>query len=121
MTQQQHSKRQMIKNTPLTGQPSSSTLATGATETQHRGTSNRLLEMQRVKPPRSCSILQGYKIVHSDTLPKLVSSSALCIQCLENSLQLYQRDTSRAGLKEYLKLYCDNSGYEKKVFYIMLF
>ena len=73
-----------------------------------RRTSNRLLEMQSVKPPKSCSILQGYKIVHSDTLSQLVTSSTPCIQCKEESLHLYQIDTSRAGLKEYLKLYCDN-------------
>ena len=65
MTQQQHSKRQMIENIPLTGQP---TLAAAATEPQHRRISNRLLEMQNVKPSKSCSTLQGYKIIHSDTL-----------------------------------------------------
>ena len=42
MTQQQHRKRQMIENIPLTGQP---TLAAAATELQHRRISNRLLEM----------------------------------------------------------------------------
>ena len=77
MTQQQHSKRQTIENTTsLTGQP---TLAAAATEPQHRRISNRLLEMQSVKPPKSCSTLQGYKIVRSDTLSQLVTSFTLCI------------------------------------------
>ena len=111
MTQQQHSKRQMIENIPLTDQP---TLAAAATEPQHRLISNRLLEMQNVKPPKSYGTLQVYKIVHSDTLSQLVTSFTLCIQCKEKSLQLHQIDTSQAGLKEYLNLYCHNCGYEKK-------
>ena len=106
MTEQQHSKRQMSEYTPLTGQ---------STEPQHRRISNRLLEMHSVKPSKSCSTRQGYKIVHSDTLSHLVTSSTPLIQCKKKkSLKLYQIDTSRAGLKEYLNLYCHNCGYEKK-------
>ena len=75
-TQQQNSKRQLIENAPLTGkQTQSSTLAAAtaaaaatATEPQHRRTSNRLLEIQSFKPPKSFSTLQGYKLIHSDTL-----------------------------------------------------
>ena len=114
MTQQQHSKRQMIENIPLTGQP---TLAAAATESQHRRISNRLLEMQSVKPSKSCSTLQGYTIIHSDTLSQLVTSFTLCIQCSAKKKACsaqYQIDTSQAGLKEYLNLYCHNCGYEKK-------
>ena len=72
MTEQQHSKRQMSEYTPLTGQ---------STEPQHRRISNWLLEMHSVKPPKSCSTRQGYKIVHSDTLSYLVTSSTPLIQC----------------------------------------
>ena len=50
MTQQQHSKRQMIEQTSLTDQP---TLAAVAAEPQHFRISNRLLKMQIVKPPKS--------------------------------------------------------------------
>ena len=105
MTEQQHSKRQMSEYTPLTGQ---------STEPQHRRIGNRLLEMHSVKPPKSCSTRQGYKVVHSDTLSNLVTSSTPLIQCKKKSLKLYQIDTSRAGLEEYLNLYCHNCGYEKK-------
>ena len=72
MTEQQHSKRQMSEYTPLIGQP---------TEPQHRRISNLLLETHSVKPPMSCSTRQGYKIVHSDTLSYLVTSSTPLIQC----------------------------------------
>ena len=105
MTEQQHSKRQMSEYTPLTGQ---------STEPQHRRIGNRLLEMHSVKPPKSCSTRQGYKVVHSDTLSNLVTSSTPLIQCKKKSWKLYQIDTSRAGLEEYLNLYYHNCGYEKK-------
>ena len=101
----------MSEHTPLTGQP---ILDAAATEPQQGRISNRLLEMQSVKPPKSCSTLQGYKIADSDTLSHLVTSSTLCIQYREKRLQLYQIDTSRAGLKEYLNLYCHSCGYEER-------
>ena len=113
MTQQQHSNRQMIENILLTGQPTLD--AAAATEPQHRRISNRLLEIQNFKPPKFCSTLQRYKILHLDTLFQLVTSSTLCIQYKEKNLQLYQIDTSRAGLNGYLNLYCHNW-----TFYIML-
>ena len=79
----------MSEHTPLTGQP---ILDAAATEPQQGRISNRLLEMQSVKPPKSCSTLQGYKIVDSGTLSHLVTSSTLFIQCKEKSLQLYVSD-----------------------------
>ena len=104
----------MSEHTPLTGQP---ILDAAATEPQQGRISNRLLEMQSVKPPKSCSTLQGYKIVDSDTLSHLVTSSTLCIQYREKRLQLYQIDTSRAGLKEYLNLYATAADTRKSFLY----
>ena len=102
----------MIENTLLTAQLP--TPAVAATASQHCRISNQLPEIQSFKPTKSCSTLQGYKILHSDTLSELVTSFTLCIQCKEKSLQLYQIDTSRAGLNEYFNLYCHNCGCKKK-------
>ena len=73
--------------------------------------------MQNVKPPKSCCTLQGYEIVDSDTLSHLVTSSTLCIQYRAKRLQLYQIDTSRAGLKEYLNLYATAADTRKSFLY----
>ena len=113
MTQQQHSKRQMSEYTPLTGQ---------STEPQHRRISNRLLEMHSVKPSKSCSTRQGYKIVHSDTLSYLVTSSTPLIQCKKKKkkLEIVSDRHITSWAERISELVLPQLWIREKVFFIML-
>ena len=113
MTEQQHSKRQMSEYTPLTGQ---------STEPQHRRISNRLLEMHSVKPSKSCSTRQGYKIVHSDTLSYLVTSSTPLIQCKKKKkkLEIVSDRHITSWAERISELVLPQLWIREKVFFIML-
>ena len=109
----------MSEHTPLTGQP---ILDAAATEPQQGRISNRLLEMQSVKPPKSCSTLQGYKNVLSGTLSRLVTSSTVCIHSARKKLLatfVSDRHITR-WVERISELVLPQLWKQEKLFYIML-
>ena len=77
MTQEQQSKRRWVNI--LHWQANLHFVLQLLSPTQHCCISHQLFEMQHVKPPKSCSALQDYKNVLSDTLSRLGTSSNVCI------------------------------------------
>ena len=120
MTQEQQSKRRWVNI--LHWQANLHFVLQPLSPTQDRCISNRLLEMQSVKPPKSCSTLQGYKNVLSGTLSRLVTSSTVCIHSARKKLLatfVSDRHITR-WVERISELVLPQLWKQEKLFYIML-
>ena len=119
ITQQQHSKRLVIENTPLTVQPTlaaatAAAAAAAATEHQHRRISNPLpnLEYQTSKVLQYSSRLQNHTFRHLISVSYLLYSM-YPVQRIKLAVVSDRHITSWAERISELNLYCHNCGYEK--------